>query len=157
MTLTTHALTGALIGKYISNPYLVIIFSLFAHFTMDHLRHGEYVEVFSKNTSLKNSGWKVLLDFSIGLTIIAILIRFNLNNLTSSEIFNILLGAFFSILPDFITSLYWKFRWNFLKKYYTFHSWVHHYPRYAPERQWTLRNALNDITISVLATILFLL
>ncbi len=153
MILTTHALTGAIIGKNLNNPYLIILLSIVVHYAMDHLRHGEYVEVFSKNTSVKNSGWKVFLDLSIGIVSVVLLLFFNSNN---PNIFNIFLGVLFSTLPDFITALYWKFRWNFLKKYYDFHSWVHRYPRYAPEREWTLRNARNDILISLLAIIIFL-
>jgi hypothetical protein len=153
MILTTHALSGAVIGKNVGNPYLVILLSIIVHFAMDQLRHGEYVEVFSKNTSIKNSGWKVLLDFSTGAILIGTFLFFSSDNL---NIFNVLLGSFFSILPDFITALYWKFRWKILEKYYKFHSGIHKYSRFAPEREWTFRNARNDILISFIAIILLL-
>jgi hypothetical protein len=154
MILATHALVGAVIGKNITNPWEIIAVSIVVHFLIDHLKHGEYVEVFSKNTSVKNSGWKVFLDLSVGLSVVFAIIQ--LKDFDSSTSKNILVGVTSSILPDFITSLYWKFRWNFLGAYYAFHSWVHKFPRYSPERLWTFRNARNDIIISLLA-IAFLL
>lgn len=152
MILATHALAGAVIGKNIDNPGLIIILSLAVHFLMDAFRHGEYVEVFSKNTSLKNSGWKVALDLIIGFTVILLIAHFQ--KLETWQIKNIALGAISSVFPDFITSIYWKFRWRFLEKYYAFHSWLHKYPRFAKERQWTLRNALNDIIISLACVVI---
>jgi hypothetical protein len=151
MILTTHALTGAVIGKNIENPWLIIILSIAVHFIIDSFRHGEYVEVFSKNTSIKNSGWKVILDLSAGIALICAIIA--IQRPARITINNIILGVFFSLLPDFITFIFWKFRWKFLEKYYTFHSWVHKYQRHAPEREWTLRNAANDILISIIAII----
>ena len=156
MILATHALAGAVIGKNIDNPGLIIILSLIVHFLMDALRHGEYVEVFSENTSLKNSGWKVALDLIIGFTIVFLFTYFQ--KLETWQIKNIIIGVISSVFPDFITSIYWKFRWPFLKKYYSFHSWFHKYPRFSKERQWTLQNALNDIIISLVCIgILFFL
>jgi hypothetical protein len=155
MILATHALAGAVIGKNIQSPWIIIILSIVVHFIMDSFRHGEYVEVFSKNTSIKNSGWKVLLDATSGLIIISLIVF--LKNLEMFEIRNIFIGALASTLPDFVTFLYWKLRWPSLEKYYSFHSWVHKYPRHTPERRWTLRNASNDILISVLAIIILFL
>jgi hypothetical protein len=155
MILVTHALTGAVIGKNIDNAPLIILTSLAAHFLMDHLRHGEYVEVFSESTSLKNSGWKVALDLSIALVSVFSIIW--LKNTDPETTSNIALGVLFSILPDFVTGMYWKFRWPFLEKYYSFHSWMHKYPKFSPERQWTLRNATNDIAFSIITIILLFL
>lgn len=155
MTSTVHILTGAVIGKNIESPYLVITISIALHFLMDHLRHGEYVEVFDKNTSVKKSGWKVLLDIILGLSIILLFIH--LKKLETWQTKNIIVGIFFSTLPDIITFLYWKFRWKFLEKYYAFHSWCHKYPRFSKEREWNWRNSFNDIIISLLAiSLLFL-
>lgn len=151
MILTTHALTGAVIGKNVFNQWFIILLSIAVHFIMDAFRHGEYVEVFNKNTSIKNSGWKVLLDLTVGLFLIILITQLeNTNSLTTK---NIVLGGLFSILPDFITAIFWKFRWKFLERYYAFHSWLHKYPRYAPEREWNLRNSVNDFLISALAII----
>lgn len=155
MILTTHALTGAVIGKLIPNPLIIIPTSLIIHFAMDHLRHGEYVEIFRNPDAVKSTWWKVCLDLSLALTIPIIFIYFG--NLGYTQTRNILLGLFFSTLPDAITFLYWKFDFKFLAPYYQFHSWVHKYSREAKERKWTIRNAFNDILISSLAILILFL
>ena len=152
MILTTHALAGAVIGKNISQPWIIITLSIIIHFIMDTFRHGEYVELFSKNTSIKKSGWKIALDIFIGFSFLSLLFGLDQKDVTS--ITNVIIGIIASVFPDFVTFLYWKFRWKFLKRYYDFHSWIHKYPRNAPERQWTLQNATNDILISTIAIIL---
>lgn len=152
MILAAHALTGAVIGKYVSNTWLVIILSVILHFAMDTFRHGEYLD---RKSSIKETYWKVSLDILIGLILIAtILLSTGRNSLMT---FNIFIGAFFSMLPDGLTFLYWKANLKFLKKIFDFHAWVHPYPLFAPERKWNLRNSINDIVISVLAIILLLI
>ena len=155
MILTTHALTGAVIGKNIDNIWLIIIASIFTHFILDSFRHGEYVESFDKKVTIRNTWWKVGLDFLSGLFIIFALISWK--DFDFIKIRNILIGSFFSMFPDFLTFLYWKFNLKFMEKIYKFHSWVHRSPRYSKEREWNFLNAQNDISISTLAIILFLL
>jgi hypothetical protein len=104
MILTTHALTGAVIGKNLNNPWLIIILSIIAHFVMDSFRHGEYVEVFSKNTSIKNSGWKVILDLFVGITLVFAISVFQ--GFDKETLKNIVLGSASPMFPDFITFLF---------------------------------------------------
>lgn len=155
MILTTHALVGAALGKNIGNIWLLIPLSIILHFAMDHLRHGEYVESFDSKTAFNNTWWKVSLDISTATIILLLFIYFGNFNLIQLK--NILLGSFFSALPDLLTVIYWKFRFKFLAPIYRFHSWCHKYPRGAKERQWTLRNSLNDILLSLIAIMLFIL
>ena len=155
MILTTHALVGAVIGKNLNNPWLIIALAVPLHYLMDHFRHGEYVESFDKKATVRNTFWKVALDISIGLSVIAMAIFFS--EFTLKKIFLILLGAFFSMFPDLLTFLYWRFKLPFLQKPYQFHCWVHRYPPKAKEREWNLRNAANDIIFSVLAIFLLLI
>jgi len=150
MILTTHALTGAVIGKNVENIWLVIILSLASHYILDFFRHGEYLNRKSKWSDF----WKVSVDLITGGIMILALIE--LRNIPSSVQINMFWGAFFSMLPDFLTLLYWKFGVNFLKKLFNFHAWIHRYPPLAPEREWKPRNVINDIIISIVA-ILFLL
>lgn len=153
MILSTHALVGASIGKSIQDPYFVIIFSLIIHFILDGFRHGEYFD--SRIATIKDTAWKVLLDLSIGGVIIFSTIFFYQNNF--EIIRNILLGSFFSMFPDLLTVLFWKFNWKILAKIKKIHEIAHRYsrfPKFSPERQWTMRNATNDILFSVLATII---
>jgi hypothetical protein len=149
MILATHALTGAVIGKNFNNPGLIIILSLAAHFLMDALRHGEYFD--SRTARVKNTAWKVALDLSAAFLTILIFIYFK--NPDFETMRNIFLGMFISALPDGLTLLHWKFPvFKSLKKLKQFHDWTHYYsrfPKHSPERQWTLRNARNDILISL--------
>ena len=155
MILATHALAGAVIGKNIDNIPLVILASLAVHYAMDSFRHGEYFD--DRFAKVKNTWWKVVLDLSIAFFVLLLFFYFRKPDL--KEMQNILIGSFFSILPDFITLLYWTFKKNeILTKIKAFHSWAHRYsrfPKYSPERQRTMRNAANDIRISA-AAIIFL-
>ncbi|KKR21356.1 MAG: hypothetical protein UT50_C0009G0015 [Candidatus Moranbacteria bacterium GW2011_GWA2_39_41] len=154
MLLTTHALTGAILGKNISNLWLLIPLSLVLHFTMDHLRHGEYVESFDSRTAFSNTWWKVGLDISISAIVLLAFLYFNKFDVIQTR--NILLGSFFSAFPDLLTVIYWKFKFKLLAPIYHFHSWCHKYPRGVKERNWTLRNSVNDIAISLIAIMLFI-
>jgi hypothetical protein len=153
MILATHALAGAAIGSKINNPYLVVATSLVIHFVMDSFRHGEYFD--SRVATIKSAYWKVALDFFTGIFIIAIYVY--TQDASGQKLFNIALGTFFSMFPDSLTLLYWKFKFPLLEKIKIFHSWSHHYgkfPKFSPERQWTLRNAANDIIFSLIAIII---
>jgi hypothetical protein len=154
MILTTHALVGAAIGKNISNPWIVIIISLIAHFFMDTFRHGEYVESFDEKVNFSNTWWKVAFDLFIAGVILIFFVFFE--KIDTSTTRNMFIGVFFSMFPDFLTFLYWKYKFKLLSPIYQFHSWVHRYPRFSEQRKWNLRNAINDLIISLTA-ILFLL
>lgn len=149
MILATHALVGAAIGKNIDNPWIIIPVSLAVHYVIDSFRHGEYVESFDSKTAAKNTWWRILLDLSAGLFIIGLIIIYNKPSLEKT--FDILLGSFSSMFPDLLTLIYWKFKIPLLGKIYKFHSWVHRYPRFSPEREWKLQNARNDILVSLLS------
>lgn len=155
MILTTHALTGAVIGKFIPSPWAIVPIALAVHFALDNLRHGEYVESFDSHVAFRNTWWKILLDLSLGGIIILAALYFGSPSLTL--IGNILLGSFSSMFPDLLTLLYWKTKAPWLRPIYIFHSWAHRFPRHAPERAWNLRNTVNDIAISLLAIILLLM
>ena len=150
MILSTHALVGAAIGKYVSNPFLQILILIPLHYIMDIFRHGEYL---NKKSTFKDTTWKVTLDlFTAGTIILFAIFSRDFNYATS---FAIITGAFISMFPDLLTVLYWKLNFKFLKKIYQFHQFVH--KRFAdgsPERVWTLRNAVNDIIFSLLAIFL---
>lgn len=155
MILTTHALAGAVIGKNISNPWLIIILSIIIHYAIDFIRHGEYVETFDSKTAFKNTWWKIALDFSIGLAIILFIIYFK--KFDAISIRNIFIGMFFSMFPDSLTLIYWKTHWKFFEKLYLFHSWCHRLPRYSPQRNWNLKNETYEIILASAAIAIFIL
>jgi hypothetical protein len=152
MILTTHELIGAVLGKNISNPWIVIIIAIPLHFFMDHFRHGEYL---NRNSKLRHTWWRVSLDILGGVLIVSIVNHFK--HFSPETLRLMAIGMFFSILPDFTTLLYWEFRWRIFKEIHDFHAWCHKYPPFAKERQWTLRNGVNDILFSVIAIILLFL
>ncbi|MCX6765738.1 MAG: hypothetical protein NT136_02155 [Candidatus Moranbacteria bacterium] len=150
MLLATHALTGAIIGKNIASSWLVIIFSLILHYVLDIFRHGEYLNRNSRWIEF----WKVLADLAVGSSILALVIYFL--NPPAAVTKNMLIGALFSMFPDFFSLMYFKFNVGFLKKLFDFHVWIHRYPPLSPEREWNLRNAFNDIIVSITAIILLI-
>lgn len=155
MILSTHALVGAAIGKNIANPAVIIGLSLAVHFILDSFRHGEYFD--SRKATFINSAWKVALDLAFGGGLVLALILYTGSDLIQAR--NILLGTFFSLLPDLVTVIYWTFHWKILKRIMDFHAFAHRYtrfPKFSKERQWTLRNAFNDILFSSLATLVIL-
>jgi len=157
MILTTHALTGAVIGKTINSVPLIILLSIVIHYTMDSFRHAEYFD--DRIATVKSTWWKIALDILTGLIIIFLYIYYAQPSFIIIR--NILLGTFISMFPDLLTVLHWKFKKiPILPQIKKFHSWAHRYskfPKYGSERQWNLRNARNDILISSAAiTILFL-
>lgn len=152
MMLTTHALIGATIGKHVSSPWIIALIAIPLHYIIDMFRHGEYVETMDSKTSVKNTWWKILLDFSGAIIIPFSIAKTQHFSLATTE--SMFIGIFFSIVPDFVTLLYWKFKGDFLQKIYLFHAWCHRFPRGAQEREWNLRNSLNDIILSVIAIVI---
>ncbi len=156
MILATHALTGAVIGKNIDDPLIIIAASLAIHYVMDSFRHGEYFD--SRVATLQDTAWKVLSDISfVGIILLIYLAYVEPDILTFR---NVIIGSFFSLLPDLFTLLYWKFKFSVLYPLAKLHEFAHRYgrfPKFAPERQWTLRNALNDILISSIMIVLLFL
>jgi len=152
MILTTHALVGAVLGKNISNPWLLAAIAIPLHFAMDHFRHGEYL---NRNSKLRHTWWKTALDLLGGIVIVSIVAHFQ--HFTSATLQSMALGMFFSVLPDFTTLLYWEFHWIIFKDIHDFHAWCHKYPPFAKERKWTLRNGVNDILFSAVAILLLFL
>ena len=155
MILVTHILSGAVIGENLDNPWLIIPTAFLVHFALDALPHGEYINSFKKKLTFKNTWWKVGLDLFSGLFIVFLFIFWSGSDMVKIE--NILIGAFFSILPDFLNLLYWKFGFRFLKKIHNFHHWIHGSSRNMENNDWSLSNAKNDILISIISiTLLFI-
>jgi hypothetical protein len=146
MILTTHILAGAVIGRAIQNPYEVAGLAIAVHFALDLFPHGDYL---NKKSSFKEF-WKVAIDLTIGLG--AVYAIFFSRDIASAEnLRNIVIGIFFSLLPDGTTIMYWKMGMKFLKPLKKFHEKLHYYPDFSPKRQFRLKNNLLDIAISLVA------
>lgn len=152
MILTTHILSGALIGAEIKNPFYVAVISIIVHFLLDLFPHGDYL---NKKSRLREF-WKVAVDLAAGLGIVfAILfIRDPILNKTT-----IAIGIFFSLLPDATTFSYLWLKMKFLKPIHDFHQKLHriHYPDFAPERKFRLKNNLWDVLISFVSLLILIL
>lgn len=148
MILTTHILSGAVLGANVQNPYAVAGLAVTVHFLLDLLPHGDYL---NKKSGWKEF-WKVALDLAIGLVTVAAILFCRCP--TPTNIFNIAIGIFLSLLPDGTTLLY-MMGIKFLKPIYNFHQKLHliHYPDFAPERRFKLKNNLWDIFISLISLI----
>lgn len=148
MVLTTHILSGAVLGANVQNPYAVAGLSIAVHFLLDLVPHGDYL---NKKSKLREF-WKVALDLAIGLGIVFWVFSFeNIGDPTTLR--NIAIGIFFSLLPDGTTFLYWKIGMKFLKPVYLFHQKLHRAPDFSPKRQFRLKNNFFDILISLLSLI----
>lgn len=156
MILTTHALTGAVIGKNISQPWIIIPVALTLHYLMDGIRHAEYFD--DRTAKIKNTWWKVALDPLIGSVFIFSFIFIEAPDIGTIK--NIALGVFFSLLPDGITLIHYFSGKKLFVRIKAFHALAHRYdkiPKYSPERRWSLKNARNDILISAIAIIFLFL
>lgn len=72
MTATNHALTGAIIGLSLSNPYLAIPLTFASHFALDALPHwsSSDTKYLSSNKFLRN----LSIDIILCLTLVIVLI-----------------------------------------------------------------------------------
>lgn len=127
------------------------------HYVLDSLRHGDYWD--DRKHTIKNSAWKVLLDFMAAMTITASLVYLYINYDGISQ--NILLGVTFSLLPDLFTFLYKVFPKNLaLVKLRNLNYFAHRYnkiPKNSRLREWSFRNFANDFIISTIAIIILLI
>ena len=151
MTLTTHVLTGAVIGTELNNPYAIAATSLAVHFLIDSIPHADYIH---KKSTLKDS-WKIILDLAVGLLLIGAL--FAIKSTANLPVKNILIAIFFSLLPDLITFFYCHLKMKFLRPIKIFHENIHFYKNSSPKRQFNFKNSYLEIIISIASLgILFL-
>ena len=146
---STHILAGAVIGRNINNPVIIIFLSLIIHFIMDTFRHGDYL---NHNSTIKEIIRKVGFDLSIGFSIIILYFFFNNPEWTTTR--NIFIGISASLFPDLLSFMYLKLNSKSLKKIFDFHIWIHRLFVIPKEKQWKLINARNDIIFSVLFIII---
>lgn len=152
MVLTTHALVGAVIGKYSNNLAIIAIISVILHYAMDILKHGDYYE---EKRTLFQGFIKEFLDLSTAAILFLAIVY--LNKPTETETYHMLWGVGWSLLPDFMTVLYDKLNFKFLKPAYKLNRWVHDLFYADIERAWTLKNLTNDFIISSVSVVTILL
>jgi len=151
MILTTHALTGAVIGKYINNLLAIAGISVVFHYAMDILKHGDYYE--EKRTLFQGFA-KEFADLLIAGVLIFLICY--IDKSSKAEIYLMLWGVGWSLLPDLLTLIYDKFNIGLLAPAYKLNRWIHDLLYSDAARVWNLKNLTNDFIISGTA-IIFLL
>ena len=120
MMAQNHLLMGAVIGIYINNPYLVAIVAFLLHFVMDVVtffiidgKPGVSTKKYFKTLA---DDVKYTLKTIISLQITSVVFVFVIiyqKGLLFNQ--NVLIGMFFSMLPDFIEHIGFGFKKHLIK------------------------------------------
>ncbi len=164
MILMTHAVTGALIGAVASeNLAFAAGAGFLSHFLFDTIPHWDYKLGTTKedkanplNNDMKVGGkqfyidlLKIALDFSIGMTIVAILVMSKPNQV----ILGAFIGALCAVIPDPLQFVYWKLRLRIMTPLQRFHTYMHAKTRLSNK---PLIGIGSQIAIIILTGILFI-
>ena len=124
MTLTTHAVIGAVIGGATGNPMLAFWIGFASHFLVDIIPHGdrEIYEGHKTKTAQKRARAFVTLDGIAAVIVVALMLAFSPDHTLSLAI---AMGVIGSVLPDFINGAYevWEPKW--LDWFNRFHFYFH--------------------------------
>lgn len=127
MTLTTHAVIGALIGGVTGNPALALGLGFGSHFLVDIIPHGdrEIYEGHKTKTAQKRAIAFVITDAAAAIIVVALMITSSTSHGLSLPV---ALGIVGSVLPDFINGIYeaWEvhaLEW-FNKLHFFFHNMI---------------------------------
>jgi hypothetical protein len=136
MTLSTHAVAGALIGGIASQNLAFVVVAAFAsHFLFDTVPHWDYAlssahedEANPLNTDMKIGGKRFFVDlskifFDFALGIVLTLIFFH--SAPNSVLIAALVGALCAMAPDPLQFVYWKYRHEPLISLQKFHLFMH--------------------------------
>lgn len=127
MTLTTHAVIGAVIGGATGNPMLAFWLGFASHFLVDIIPHGdrEIYEGHKTKTAQKRAFAFVVTDAVAAIIVVALMLAFSPHHDLSLAI---AMGVIGSVLPDFINGIYeaWEVKsleW-FNKAHFYFHNMI---------------------------------
>lgn len=117
MILAPHMLAGAALATAIHQPALLALSATTLHFLLDVLPHWEYDII----TSKRSAAYKVAIDITAGLFIIFLCLQY----FDPAQQALILWGAFFGIMPDGLSAIYFFSRGKYLRHQMRFHSFWH--------------------------------
>lgn len=117
MILAPHMLAGAALATSIHQPAFLALSAAALHFLLDALPHWEYDIM----TSNRATAYKITADIAAGLLIIL----FILQRFGSAEQALILWGAFFGIVPDGFSAIYFFSHGKYLRRQMQFHKFWH--------------------------------
>lgn len=133
MILASHIIISGILGSKAQNYFLAAIIGLVSHYVLDAIPHWDYLPEefqsrvktdgdFIKNKKFWKELSKVAIDGLIGLILLLILTSFYQNlNIASA-----LISAFFGILPDALSLLYWITKWRAIKWNHDFQVFIHY-------------------------------
>ncbi|MCX6730050.1 MAG: hypothetical protein NT058_00935 [Candidatus Portnoybacteria bacterium] len=127
MILFPHIIVGAVIGSKVNNFWLVAILGLVSHLILDQIPHWDYLTYQDVTDFKKGKKLKTILKASIDIiTGFVFLFIFICNyQLSFKQLMLIIVGIFFSVLPDFIWGLSMIFDNKTLFKYRNFNNKIH--------------------------------
>lgn len=136
MTLTTHAVIGAVIvSKFPNHPVLGFFLAFGSHFILDAIPHWDYpMRSYKEDAADKLNSrmpigrdfyldlFRVGGDFFIGL-FVSLIIFSSLGHISTWWL--TLVGVAGGVAPDFLQFLYWEIRKEPLTTLQRFHIWIH--------------------------------
>ena len=127
MTLTTHAVIGAVIGATTGDPALAFSLGFGSHFLVDIIPHGdrEVYEGHKTKTAQKRAFAYVVTDAVAAIIVVALMVAYSPDHGLSMAV---AMGIIGSVLPDFINGIYeaWEvtaLEW-FSKAHFFFHNLI---------------------------------
>jgi len=156
MILASHIIIAGILGSETQNYFLAAIIGLASHYVLDAIPHWDYLSEefqsrvktdkgFVKNKKFWRELGKVAIDGLAGLILLIMLIGLYKNlNITSA-----LIGAFFGILPDAISLLYWITKWRPIKWNFDFQEFIHYYIFKKTERNFWPGVATQIVAIGI--------
>ncbi|MFH1129139.1 MAG: hypothetical protein V1686_00160 [Patescibacteria group bacterium] len=128
MVLLPHIIVGAVIGSKIDSFGLVALLAIIFHFILDQIPHWDYLTYQDAVDFKKNKKIKIILKTSIdviaGLIVFFVCV-FN-HQLDFRQIMLVVVGIFFSVLPDFIWGLSMIFNNKIFSKYRDFNNKINY-------------------------------
>lgn len=123
MTLTTHAVIGAVIGAATGNPLLAFTAGFISHFLVDIIPHGdrELYNNHKSKTKHRRAYAYVTVDAIVAIIVVALMIASSHHTLSMP----IALGIIGSVLPDLLIGLYEGFHIKSLTWFHRFHFFFH--------------------------------
>ncbi len=137
MMTQNHLLMGAVIGLYISNPYLVAVLAVASHFIMDlfpfYILNGKSGESTKEFYNSLTKDVKYFTRLVMALQLILIIFVFIVLYQTGQLFLrNVQIGMFFALLPDILKQIFlyvFKINWRhhdlFIKIPRDYHTIIH--------------------------------
>ena len=124
MTVTAHAMIGAVIGQAADAPGPAFLISFALHFLLDIIPHGDHgisdnFRIFKRKR--RRAVAYVLVDGMVALFLVLILVNFK--DIESVRSYS--WGIAGAVLPDFLVGIYEVTKWRHLRRFTRLHFLFH--------------------------------